>query len=199
MKIAIIGAGNVGGTLGRRWADAAHQVRYGVRSPDSANPAQTTVADAAKFGDVVVLCTPWPAVADALTACGPLAGKVLIDCTNPLKADLSGLELGTTASGAEKVAQLASGALVVKCFNSVGFGVMADPYFNGRKATMFYCGDDGHAKHVAHTLAADLGFDPQDAGPLIQARLLEPYALLWISLAIQQGFGRNFAFQLMRR
>jgi len=76
---------------------------------------------------------------------------------------------------------------------------MADPSFGPSRALLFYCGDDAAAKQTVKSLAAELGFDPRDAGPLRQARLLEPFAMLWISLANGQGYGRDFAFQLLRR
>jgi predicted dinucleotide-binding enzyme len=111
--------------------------------------------------------------------------------------DLSGLALGTTTSAAEQVAQWAPGARVVKAFNTVGSNIMADPSFGSNRALLFYCGDDAAAKQTVKSLAGELGFDAQDSGPLRQARLLEPFALLWISLAYGQGYGREFAFQLI--
>lgn len=210
MRIGVAGSGNVGGTLGTGWARAGHTVTFGSRNPDSqemtglvaragSNARAATIVEAVASSDVVLLATPWPATRTVLQAAGSLAGKVLIDSTNPLLADLSGIELGTTTSGAEQVALWAPGARVVKAFNSVGSNVMANPRFGDRAAAMFYCGDDKEAKVAVHRLAADLGFDPHDAGPLTQARVLEPLALLWVSLAFARGYGREFAFQLMRR
>src|SRR3954451_15002866 len=131
MKIGIIGAGNVGGTLGRRWAERGHDVLFGVRHPDDDKTRRLvaavgpraqagTVAEAASFGEVVVLATPWPATEAAIRQAGDLTGKALIDCTSPLKPDLSGLEVGFNTSGAERVAGWASGAKVVKAFNTTG-------------------------------------------------------------------------------
>jgi hypothetical protein len=148
-----------------------------------------------RASEIILLATPWPATQQALQSAGDLFGKVLIDATNPLLSDLSGLEIGTTTSGAEQVAAWAPGTSR-KGFNTVGFGIMADPTFGNRK--LFYCGDDGEAKQILARLATELGFDPADAGPLSQARLLEPFALLWISLALKYGFGRDIAFQFMR-
>jgi predicted dinucleotide-binding enzyme len=76
---------------------------------------------------------------------------------------------------------------------------MANPRFGDRSAVLFYCGDDAAARQTVHQLAIDLGFDASDAGPLTQARVLEPFALLWITLALKQGYGREFAFQIVRR
>lgn len=97
------------------------------------------------------------------------------------------------------VAKWATGAKVVKAFNTVGFNIMADPRFEGGRTAMFYCGDDAKAKSTVAGLINELGFEALDAGPLTQARLLEPFALLWISLALQYGYGREIAFQLLRR
>jgi NADPH-dependent F420 reductase len=210
MKIAIIGAGNVGSTLGKAWAKKGHDIFFGVRHPkddktrklvQSIGPKAHagTVAEAAAFADVVVLATPWPATEAAVQAAGELRGKTVIDCTNPLKPDVSGLEVGFTTSGAERVAQWAKGARVFKAFNTTGSNNMADPVINGIRTVMFVCGDDETAKPVVMQLAADIGFDAVDAGKLEQARLLEPWAMLWISLAYQGGLGRDIGFALLRR
>jgi len=210
MKIGIIGAGNVGGALGKGWAKKGHTVRFGVR--DSSDPklsallkeagtnARTSsVQEAVAFGDVVALATPWPAAREAVGAAGSLRGKILLDCTNPLKPDLSGLELGLSTSAAEQVAGWAPGAKVVKIFNTTGSNNMENSKYPGGAATMFYCGDDSAAKAVAAQLAADLGFEALDAGGITVARLLEPLAMLWIHLAYRQGMGRDFAFRVVRR
>lgn len=210
MKIAIIGAGNVGGTLGAAWANRGHEILFGVR--DAADPKlkellaraggnarASTVKDAAAAADVAALTVPWPAAQDALRSAGDLRGKVLLDCTNPLQPDLSGLTVGYTASGAEQVAAWAPGARVVKIFNTTGFPNMANPEYREGRSMMLYCGDDAQAKKVAAQLAAELGFEPYDVGPLTEARLLEPFALVWIHLAVLQKMGTGFAFRLMRR
>lgn len=210
MQIGIIGAGSVGGALATGWARKEHHIRFGVRHPDSPElatllkkigpaAAAGSVAEAASFGEVVVLATPWPGTQDAIRSAGDLSEKVLLDCTNPLKPQLGGLEVGTTSSGGEMVAGWAKGARVVKIFNTTGFGNMADSNYRLGPITMFYCGDDPGAKVAAAQLAADIGFEPVDAGPLTQARLLEPMAMLWISLAVFGGMGTDFAFRLIRR
>ena len=140
MNIGIIGAGNVGGALGQRWAAAGHQIKFGVR--DTAKPEVVallkdcggrgtagSVAAAAAFGEAVVLTTPWNATQAAIQNAGNLSGKILVDCTNPLKPDLSGLIIGLDASAAKQIASWARGARVVKCFNTTGAGNMArTPY-----------------------------------------------------------------------
>lgn len=208
MKIGILGYGSVGGTLGRGWAAKGHEIRFGGRHPESEEVGKLvgeigdaasagTVAETAAFGDVVVLAVPWGAVESALGEAGDLAGKPLLDATNPLGPDLA-LDVADGVSGGQRVAALAPSAQVVKIFNSTGYDNMADPAYPDGAATMFYCGDDADAKEVAHGLAADLGFDPVDAGGLGNAGLLEHLALLWIRLAFG-GLGRDIAFRLMRR
>jgi len=198
MKIAIIGAGRVGGTLGKAWAKKGHDIFFGVRNPKQLEFQAGTVAEAAAFGQVVVLATPWHGTEAAVRAAGDLRGKIVIDCTNPLKPDASGLEVGFNSSGAEQVAQWAKGAKVVKPFNTTGSNNMADPVINGIRTVMFVCGDDKAAKATVMQLSTDIGFDSVDAGKLEQARLLEPWAMLWISLAYG-GMGREIGFALLRR
>ena len=210
MKIGIIGAGNVGGTLGKAWSWLGHEVFFAVRDPQggrtqelldeaSAKASVCSVRKACEASEVIVLATPWEAARGALEAAGDLTGKILIDATNPLLGGLAGLAVGTTTSGGEMIAEWAKGARVVKCFNTVGFNIMADAAFAQGEVAMFYCGDDAAAKKVVAQLAVELGFEALDAGPLSQCRLLEPFALLWISLAMKHGYGRDIGFQFMRR
>ncbi|MGH6843930.1 MAG: NADPH-dependent F420 reductase [Methylocella sp.] len=210
MKISILGAGNVGGTLGRAWARKGHDVFFGIPNPQDPKTQELlttigskaragTVAEVAAAGDVIVLATPWPATRGAIQAAGNLAGKVVVDCTNPLKPDATGLTLGYTTSGAEQVAEWANGAKVFKAFNQTGFNIMGNPAFDGERAVMFVCGDDAAQKPTVLKLAADIGFEAIDAGNLAIARILEPYGMLWIHLAYAQGMGRDFAFVLHRR
>ena len=210
MRIGVIGSGHVGGTLGARWAKNGHSVVFSSRDPRSAemkrliegagsNTRAATVPDAVNSSDILLLATPWGAVRDALAAAGDLPGKILIDATNPVLPRLAGLEFANSTSGAEQIAEWVPGAKVVKAFNTVGFNIMANPRFEGRGALMLYCGDDAPAKQPVRELAAELGFDPVDAGPLPRARLLEPFALLWITLSVSSAHGREFAFQLLRR
>jgi 8-hydroxy-5-deazaflavin:NADPH oxidoreductase len=209
MKIAVIGTGSVGGTLGRRLAELGHAVRFGVRDTKEAaanalvaqikaDARLSSVQDAAKDAEVVVLATPYAANAAAIASAGDLAGKILIDVTNPIGANLS-LAVGFDSSGAEQVAKLAPRARVYKAMNQVGFEIMADPTFAAGKPVMFVAGDDAAGKQVVLDLVAALGFEAIDAGELAIARLLEPYGLLWIQLMARRKMGRSFAFGLLRR
>jgi 8-hydroxy-5-deazaflavin:NADPH oxidoreductase len=201
IKLAIIGAGNVGSTLGTAWRDRGHDVTWGVRRPDDPKYASlgavTTNESAVAPADVVVLCTPWQGTQQAVQSCGDLSGKTLIDCTNPLTPDFAGLEVGHTTSGAEQVANWAAGARVCKAMNQIGAAMMDGPQLPG-KPVMFVCGDDDEARSVTAGLVNELGFETVDIGELALARLLEPYGLLWIHLALRRGFGTNFGFGLLR-
>jgi predicted dinucleotide-binding enzyme len=208
MRIAILGMGNVGSVLGRRWAEGGHDVVFGSRRPGDATAQETaeklrarlaSIADACAKAEVVVLAVPWRGVRDALSSAGNLAGKVLLDCTCPLTSDLGGLEIGTTTSGGEVVAHTAEGARVVKIFCTTGSDNMANPRYGATKLTLPYCGDDPAAKEIAAQLASELGFDPIDVGPLSAARALEPLGLLWVILAYKQKRGTGFSLNLIRR
>ncbi len=209
MKIAVLGAGNVGGALGKLWAGREHEVRFGVPDPRSQKTTALRASlggraqagsnrEAAGASEVVVLSVPWPAAEQAIRDCNNLKSKVVIDCTNPLRADFKGLAVGTTTSAAEQVAAW-SGAKVVKAFNTLGAGNFGQAEFAGTRADGFYCGDDETAKAKVKPLIADIGLNPVDVGPLRNARLLEPLAMLWIDLAFNQKWGTNHAFKLLRR
>ncbi len=209
MKIAVIGAGNVGGTLGRRWAALGHEVVFGVRDParEKYQGLVTQTGGRARLAgnreactgaDAVLLATPWSTTQAALAECGSLQGQVLIDATNPLGADLR-LTIGHTDSGGEQVARWAPGARVVKAFNTTGFNIMDDPVIQGRHAVMYVAGDDPDAKAVVCDLASAIGFEAVDAGTLDSSRMLEPLAQLWIHGAYRQGLTRDYAFHLLRR
>lgn len=210
MNIAILGAGNVGSALGKGWAAKGHSIYYGVPDPRSdkvqallksigKNARAGSVHDAAASAEIIVLATPWQATHDAVLAAGKVAGKTIVDCTNPLEPDLSGLAFGHNTSAAEQIALLAAGAHVVKAFNTTGAGNMANTHYGNNEVTMCIAGDDTAAKSTVMKLAQDLGFEAVDAGPLKNARLLEPFAMLWIYLAVKQGLGANIAFKLLRR
>ena len=216
MKIAIIGAGKLGSALGKAWAKAGHYIIFGVRSPGQGKTqpplaeigvgaTSMAVPDAARASDIIVLATPWPAVADAIKAMGDLRGKVLIDCTNPLSLNGDGslsLSLGSTTSGAEEIEKMAPGAQVVKAFNTYGWENFANPDYPpaaSLKPVMFYCGDHDAAKATVQQLASDLNFEPVDTGGLGMSRSLEPLALLWIRLNIREGRNANFTWARLTR
>lgn len=207
MRIAVVGAGKVGTAVGKGWAAAGHQVRYGVRQPGDAKYASlgrdnlALPADAASWAEVVVLTTPWNVTIDTVRSLGNLAGKIVLDCTNPLTmgSDGLGLAFGHSTSAGEQVAEAAGGAAVFKTLNQTGADNMASAKEFSPAPVMFAAGDDAARKPVVLSLLRDLGFEAVDGGPLRNARLLEAYAMLWIDQAMKRGRGRNFAFALVQR
>jgi predicted dinucleotide-binding enzyme len=210
LKVAVLGTGGVGAALGTRWGAAGHAVTYGSRAPTSEKVQQliaktgthaTAAAprEAIVGADAILFAVPWPAAHETLVQLGDLTDRVLIDCTNPLLSDLSGIELGHVISAGEQIAAWSPGAKVVKAFNTASVKVMLNPQFGDHRATMFYCGDDAAAKLIVRQLIEALGFDPVDAGSLTSSRYLEPLAMLYIHLAFRQGFGSNCAFKIMKR
>jgi len=209
MKIGIIGSGNMGGGLGRIWAKKGHEVTFSYSrnqeklaglSASAPNARAGSPAEAAR-AEVILLAVRWPDLPDALQQAGSLAGKIVIDCTNPLKPDMSGLEIGYTTSAAEEIAKMAPEAKVVKAFNTAFAQVYEEPsrLFGSRRASMLYCGDDAAAKTAVAKLISDVGFDAVDCGPLSAARLLEPVAMLVITLGYGMKMGTNMALDLIRR
>jgi predicted dinucleotide-binding enzyme len=209
MKIAVIGAGNVGGTLGRRWSSAGHEVVFGVRDPGAekirrliAACAEGTSAalpaDAAADAEVVVLAIWWHVAEEVIRGLGDLAGKILIDCTNPLDEKLQ-LTHGHTESGGEMIADWAPTARVVKAFNTVPWEAMADPEYGGQRPTLFFCGGDEFAAETVRGLILDIGFEPCYVGGIEMSRYLEPLAALWIMACRVRQPGSDFAFRLIGR
>jgi hypothetical protein len=199
--------GCVGCALGERWTSAGHDVTFGVRNPHDARKqaaasemraALGSVHDAAQC-EAILLAVHWSDVPNALKAAGDLNGKVLLDCTNPVNADFTCLSMGHDTSAGEVIARIEPLARVVKIFNTNGAKNMSDAAYGSHRVTMFYAGNDAAANQLAAGLAADIGFEPIELGPLKYARLLEPLAMTWIILAHHRGFGRDFAIDVVRR
>lgn len=201
MKIGILGAGNVGTGLGKLLVVKGHEivVSFG-RSPEKVAEAAEMIGsgakpgtpeDAARFGDVVILATPWTVTLETVAkVAAPLGGKILWDTTNALKADMSGLMIGTITSAGEEVAKVASGAKVVKAISPFA-ELLHSPslLIQGKKPGVFVCSDDANAKSIITDLVNDIGAEPADAGPLSNARYTEPLGMLLVQIAYIQKLG----------
>jgi len=208
MSLSILGAGHVGMALARALTRRGETVTLGVPEPARYRDAVqalgphailTTAEQAIDTGEVVILAVPYGAALAIAAQRADWQGRILVDATNPLAPGLSGLSLGTTTSGAEELARRAAGARVVKAFNTTGAENLADAAYPGGIPFMPVCGDDARARQRVMALATRIGFDAVDAGALVSARWLEPFAMTWIHLAIPQGHGRDFAFAVLRR
>jgi 8-hydroxy-5-deazaflavin:NADPH oxidoreductase len=210
MRIGIIGIGNVGSTLGRLWSHGGHEILFGVRDPESPAVASLlgecgelasahSVKEVFARTDLVLLAVRWDDLPKVIAEAENLDGTILIDCTTPLERGTHKPLLDWTMSTAERLARLAKGAEVVKCFDTVGVKVMKQPLFDGVRASLFLCGDSLEAKERVRQLAEGIGFECIDVGPLSLARYLEALSTFWVLLAFDQGFGKDFGFKLLRR
>ena len=210
MRIAILGSGNMGSALGHLFASAGHFVAYSFsrdpakldRLAKSSGPRARAAspADAARDAEVIVLTVLWQHVRSVLRTAGSLNGKVLIDCTNPLTLSDDALAVGHRTSGAEIISRRARGALVVKAFNTTPSELLrAGVDVLPERPAACYCGDDVPAKRITARLIRQLGFDPVDCGALMNARYLEPLAMLVGELAYNQGKRPEVGLRILRR
>ena len=214
MNIGILGTGDVGKALGAGLLRAGNQIRLGSRDPQSeslktwlasAGKGATagTFAETAKFGEIVILATLWSGTENALALAGKgnLAGKVVIDATNPhvfTPGRPPELALGHRDSGGEQVQRWLPGSRVVKCFNMVGHSHMVNPSFPGGPPDMFICGNDPAAKDAVTKLLASLGWPATDIGGIEGSRILEPLCLLWVGFGMHTG-SWNHALKMLRK
>jgi predicted dinucleotide-binding enzyme len=214
MKIGILGTGDVGRALGRGFIETGHDVKMGSREANNekaaawakkAGPKASTgtFADAAAFGEVVVLATLGVANPEVIRAAGTekFRSKVVIDATNPL--DFAAgmppkLATGPQDSGGEQVQKLLPEARVVKAFNIVGNAHMFRPDFPGGPPDMIFCGNDAEAKQVVDRILKDFGWNTSDIGGIESSRYLEGMCVVWVLDGIRGG-SWNHAFKLLRK
>lgn len=205
MRIAILGAGNVGRAVASAAAKAGHQVVLSTPSGDKARAVATEVGgeatesnqQAVADADMVVLAVPYGAVDQIAGEIAPaVRGKVVVDVTNPMRPDLSGLVVGER-SGAEETQRKLPGAAVVKAFNMVFAANQASPTVDGTGLDGFYAGDDEQAKQQVAQFLAAAGYRPVDAGPLSAALQLEHMALLNISLNARNNWPWRSGWKLV--
>ena len=214
MKIGILGTGDVGRALGSAFIARGHEVKVGSReaanekaaawvSTSGTNASTGTFADAAEFGDVIVLALLWSGTENALKLARAenFAGKVVIDATNPLLFEPGkpiALALGHTDSGGEQVQRWLPSARVVKAFNTVGNALMFKPDLPGGPPDMFIAGNDNAAKQTVAAILDSFGWVTIDVGGIEGSRLLEPLCILWVEYGMRTGTW-NHAFKLLRK
>ena len=192
MKIAIIGKGNVGSAIGSGLSRAGHDTKFGHRDP------KEPVADAAKWGEVIILAVPYENADNAREAIKPFAdGKVVIDVMNAV-GENSELAISCTTSSAEETQKKLPKAKVVKAFNTVFAPNQSTGEVGGEQLTAFMAGNDEKAKQTVAQLTRDIGFDPVDCGPLKAARYLEAMAILIINLGYTYGMGNKIGYKLVK-
>ena len=204
MKVAVIGAGKMGGGFAKALA-SKHEVAIGSREPERAAlfakefgaAKGGSYADAAADAEVVFLTVPWPAVDETLSALGTLSGKVLVDVTNPYVGGK--LQLHEDSSNAEEIQRKVPDARIVKGWNTIFAPILnSSSDFGSQAASVFLAGDDDEAKEIVATLARDMGFDPIDCGPLAGARDLEKLLSTFGTVGQSFGWG-SWALKVLRR
>ena len=189
-EIGILGAGNVGTTLGIKWAQKGHKITFGVRTPEkytslkekSKNISITTAIELVKTHKLLVLALPGKEIGSISTSFGDLAGKFIIDATNMY--------------GMQKLVEQFPKAHFVKAFNHIGYNIMDQPHIADENVTLLFCGNNDELLNITSTLASDLGFDTFYIGDSSFAVDLENFAMLWIK--ISRKIGRNFGFKLLK-
>jgi predicted dinucleotide-binding enzyme len=191
MKVAIIGKGNVGKAIASGLR-SKHEIRFGHR--DLIEP----VREAAQWGEIIILAVPYDAAQDVVKELGFAAdGKTVIDVSNALTDNME-LAVGFTASAAEELQRMLPKSYVVKAFNTVFAGNQNTGRIGNEKLTLFVAGDDEEAKQDVMRLGTDIGFDAVDAGPLKNARYLEPMGLLMMNLGLLLRMGTKIGYKLVR-
>jgi predicted dinucleotide-binding enzyme len=201
MKIAILGSGVVGQALATGYPKHGHEVRLGTRQSEVGGHPVDTPAGAAAWGDIAVLCVKGDAAVDLVTGLtDELAGKVVIDTTNPLEFSTGkpGLFVGWNDSLGEQIQRAVPDAKVVKAYNIVGNTLMVDPELPGGPPTMLIAGDDADAKKTVTDLLADTGWEVADLGGIEASRHLEPLCIAWVLYGISAG-GWDHAFKVLKR
>jgi len=191
LKIAIIGKGNAGCELGSGLS-RKHDIKFGHRDPAE------SVADAAEWGEVIILAVPYENADDARAEVKPYAdGKVVIDVMNAVDEYMD-LGISCTTSTAEETQKKLPKAKVVKAFNTVFSRNQSTGKVDGQQLTAFIAGDDQRAKETVAQLTRDIGFEPVDCGPLKAARYLDAMGVLIINLAYSHKMGAKIGFRLVK-
>jgi predicted dinucleotide-binding enzyme len=196
MKIGIVGAGNIGSTLGKKWFAAGHRIRFGVRNPGDSKYAAlrdlgevVEVGEAVAFGEVILLAVPGSAVPSLAAAHAThLAGKTILDATNnPRSPEMNNLGI---------LAEKAPTARLARAFNTLGWENFATPEIDSVQIDLFFCANPA-ARLSTESLILDVGLRPVYIGGLDKAAALDGMTRVWFALIFNQGYSRHTAFKLL--
>jgi 8-hydroxy-5-deazaflavin:NADPH oxidoreductase len=204
LNIAVLGAGHIGGTIGRKWVNAGHNVTFGVNDPNGKNAQalRSELGDGAKIGtiadalnanpDAVFMALPGTVIESTIAQYAPqLDGRIIIDSTN---------RMGTaTMNSFAALQQHTPHARIYRAFNTYGFENFANPEFDGVQADLFFCGTPGASRATVEQLISDVGLRPVYLGGVEQVGVVDSITGLWFALASGQGKGRNLAFKVLER
>ena len=203
LRIAVLGAGNIGGTLGRKWAAAGHKIFFGVNNPDSERAqglraelgTKVTIGSATEAlaaSDVVVMALPGKAMDEMITThAAQLDGKIIIDTANRM----GGGPMNSFATFQTRTPH----AYIFRAFNTLGWENFADPVFDGIQADLFYCGPDGDVREIVEQMITDVGLRPMRLGDVDQVGVVDSVSAIWFALVFGQGKGRHLAFKVLSR
>jgi 8-hydroxy-5-deazaflavin:NADPH oxidoreductase len=215
MKIGVIGSGNMGGGLGKIWAQAGHQVTFSYSRNENKlrelatdageNATVGTPEEAVLHSDIVLLSVWLPSIEEVIRTMGSLNDKIIITCVSGLQPDFTGQTIGIATdlkmSVAETIQQLSPSAKVVEAFNSTFAEIIASDSrrFGADCPSIFYCGDDTEAKRIVADLIEECGYEAIDAGSLIVARSLETLATAWVQFAVASKLFPSTGLKALRR
>ncbi len=201
LRVAVLGAGNIGGTLGKKWAAAGHSVAFAVTDPNGQRAQAVraalgntvsigSVADALASADIALMAVPGGVMDETIAAnAAQLDGKTIIDAANRM----GGGPLNSFATFQARTPN----ARVYRAFNTYGWENFADPIFGGTQADLFYCGPDGESRSVVERLISDIGLRPMRVGDADQVDVVDGVSRLWFALVFSQHMGRHLAFKVV--
>jgi predicted dinucleotide-binding enzyme len=201
MKIAILGAGNIGRTLGNKWLAAGHDVVYGVRDPHSSKAVLATessggkiravaMAEAVDFGQAILMSVPYAAVPELLEVhASMMENKIILDATNNFA--------GPVINNLERIRKKVPSAILYRAFNTLGWEVFAKPMFGETQVDMFYTGPEGARRRIVEGLISEIGVRPIWVGDNDRAVIVDNVGALWVTLVFQRGRSRRLALKLL--
>ena len=203
-KIAVLGAGNIGGTLGRKWVSAGHSVAFSVNDPNGKNAQalRSEFGDKVTIGsiadllntnpDVIVLALPGGTIETTIEQyASQFDGRIIIDAANRMGAP--------SMNNFATLQQRTPNARIYRAFNTLGWENFANPEFNEGNADLFYCGHDGDTRNTVEQLISDVGLRPIYVGGVERVGVVDSVTGLWFALAIGQQKGRHLAFKVLTR